>query len=92
MRYIVFGCMMAAFGASAQCDTLGFTPEQVELDGYTPLVECAYDQGFNNGYTWGFNAAQVAPDPCPADVNGDGFVSTADLIALLGYFETTCEE
>tara|TARA_Y100000389_G_scaffold128338_1_gene125759 strand:- start:391 stop:792 length:402 start_codon:yes stop_codon:yes gene_type:complete len=31
------------------------------------------------------------PSPCPADLNGDGIVQTADLLILLQYYGQPCE-
>jgi hypothetical protein len=52
---------------------------------------CTYNPCGPDTY-WDVNTQQCLPaDPsCPADITGNGFIDTADLLALLALFGTLC--
>jgi hypothetical protein len=64
-----------------------YDPNATQDDGSCIFNPCGPDT------YWDVNTNQCLPlDPsCPADVTGDGFINSADLLALLALFGTTCQ-
>lgn len=71
-----------------------FPPEHCPLDSETPGGGCTYSAATNyDGFaTWdnGTCAFSDCQDDCPADINQDGVVSTADLLQFLSAFGLEC--
>jgi probable HAF family extracellular repeat protein len=71
----------------AGLDLLGFnitTVEGVSADGRTFCGNALNAAGVNEGWV-----AYLGPPPCPADLDGDGFVALADLARLIGAYGVT---
>ncbi len=70
---------------------------------YNPGIEYYYDDGsccydidyvndtYDEGYADGVDSVICPENNCPADLNLDDLVSTADLLILLVSFGTICE-
>lgn len=71
-----------------------FPPEHCPLDSETPGGGCTYSTATNyeSFATWdnGTCAFSDCQDDCPADINQDGVVSTADLLQFLSAFGLEC--
>lgn len=74
--------------------------EQDEVPGCTDPVACNFDplatDPMNNYCAYPEAGCDCAgdcpPDPCPADISGDGIIGTADLLAVLAGFGFACGE
>ena len=61
-------------------------------DGSCVFEECDPNAGYEQGYAAGVESVDC-PDvsSCPADLNGDGTITTGDLLVFLGAFGTICD-
>lgn len=68
---------------------LNYNPDALDDDGSCEF-ECDTQEAYDQGYTDGFNFYQSTLQ-CPGDLNEDGAVTTADLLAFLTLFGTVCD-
>ena len=68
--------------------------------GYTVILCAEFNQAWINsgdGFTFPLQnehpayVSCIEPEPCPGDLDGDGFVDVADLLILLESFNTLCD-
>ena len=61
-------------------------------DGSCIFEDCDPNAGYDQGYADG-EASVDCPDvsSCPSDLNGDGYITTGDLLVFLGAFGSLCE-
>ena len=61
-------------------------------DGSCLFDDCDPNAGYDEGYNAGVESVDC-PDvsSCPSDLNGDGTITTGDLLVFLGAFGTICE-
>jgi len=87
--------------ADGICDELESECTDSEAANYNILAiqddgSCVYDIDYVNdtydqGYAEGVDSVMCPENNCPADLNLDGLVSTADLLVFLAQFATICE-
>jgi hypothetical protein len=73
-----------------------YNSEATSDDGSCIYDECDPNAGFDSGFDSGFAAGVEfvdCPDEnsCPSDLDGNGHVSTADLLLFLSDFGSVCE-
>ena len=74
-------CLLDELFGCTDSLALNYYPFITEEDG-----SCIYASDFIQDCETG------CPNPCPGDLNGDGFVTVADILALLGIFAVPCPE
>ena len=94
--YISVGGNNCIYGCTIQC-ACNYNSEASIYDGtceYGSCSGCTYSNATNYDESAGNDDGscefQLA-NPCPADINGDGSVTTADLLQFLGAFGTICD-
>lgn len=51
------------------------------------------EEAYNDGWQQGYELAQAAfANPCPADLDGNGTITTSDLLLFLGVFSLNCDD
>jgi len=91
--FCVTGCM-------AECACNFNTDANIEdntlcvFEGCDPVVGCTYESASNYDSTSGLDDGTCVfelVNPCPADLNGDGSITTGDLLIFLGAFGSICD-